>query len=358
MNQPVRVVEASGSGRDLGRAHGEALRPLIDEGIARWFEVIGRQTGMRAADYVSSFLGATSFTSAADVFAPSLLDEVRGIADGARQPQDVVLAYQMMDEEWAHRVSVMRRSRRALEACTAVGFARRDSTSVIGQNMDLPSHYDGTQAVLRLRPRGRPAVMVFTPAGLIGTTGLNERGVGVCVNALFELRHASQGLPVGFVLRAALASNSPADAVRLVRTVPHATGQNYLVGGPGGVVDLEASPGAVVEVQADSGLLAHTNHVLASDDVDAEVEPDSGSSTVERLASVRASLSSGDPAGVADVQRALSDRTVPVSVPRGSEWMTLGCVVMELTRAPRLHVAPGPPAETPFTELSFSAAGT
>jgi hypothetical protein len=33
--------------------------------------------------------------------------------------------------------------------------------------------------------------------------------------------------------------------------------------------------------------------------------------------------------------------------------MTLGSVVMELSAAPRLRVAAGPPAETAYGELSF-----
>src|SRR5207249_9925892 len=57
-----------------------------------------------------------------------------------------------------------------------------------------------------------------------------------------------------------------------------------------------------------------------------------------------------------DVKKALSDREVPVCVPRGSDWMTLGSLVMELSADPELHFAPGPPTDTSYSEIRFEQA--
>ena len=348
-----RTIDVAGSPREIGRAHGEEARGLIERGIDAWLAVIGRQTRMAGADYVASFLEHTDFMKAIEFFAPALLDEVRGIAEGSGRPFETVLAYQMMDEEWAYRASLMR-TRRTAEACSAAGVLRGDGTAVIGQNMDLPSHYDGTQVLLRERPSGGTAVMTFTPAGMIGTTGMNEHGVGVCVNALVELRHRTTGLPVAFVLRSALAQRTARDAASLLKTVPHATGQNYLVGDPHRVEDYECSPGQAVEVPAAGSQLFHTNHLLMSSDVDGDVAPDPDSTTRDRLETLRASLGPlGPDVTTDDLVRALSDRTAPVCVSRGGDWMTLGSVVMELGAEPVLHVALGPPADTPYTRLTF-----
>ena len=351
MRTALRIVDASGSPREVGRAHGEDARELIARGLDAWFAVVGRQTGMAPAPYVEGFLRATDFVPAIRDFTPALLEEVRGIAEGSGQPFDTVFAYQMMDEEWAHRAALIR-SRRAGEACSAAGVLRADGTAVVGQNMDLPSHYDGTQVLLRTRPADGAAVMVFTPAGMIGTTGLNEHGVGVCVNALMELKHRSTGLPVAFVMRGALAQRTARDAASLLKAVPHATGQNYLVGDLGRVEDYECSPGEVAEVHATAGQVVHTNHALMSADVDPGVRRERGSTTVQRLESLRAQLGeSGGQATADDLKRALA--AAPVCVPRGSDWMTLGSVVMDLRPEPALHVALGPPADTPYTEVRF-----
>ena len=340
----LRVVDLIGSPREMGRAHGEELRTTIADGLSRWFELVQRRTGHAGEAYAAGFISSTSYTRAIEAYTPELMDEVKGIAEGARQKLEVILAYQMMDEEWAYRVVLTRARRASIQACSAVGVV----------NMDLPSHYDRTQVVLRTRPSEAPAVMVFTPAGMIGTLGVNEHGVGVCVNALFQLNHRAAGVPVSFVVRGALAQRTARDATSLLKTVPHATGQNYIVGDPTNVYDFEASPSQVRELPREGAQVAHTNHALVNDDLDDQIGEDPESTTVERLARVRGDLAKlGDRVTADDVKKALSDREVPVCVPRGSDWMTMGSLVLELSAEPVLHFAPGPPADTPYSEIRF-----
>ena len=225
----LRVVDLTGPPREMGRAHGEELRTTIADGLSQWFELVQRRTGHAGEAYAAGFVSSTSYTRAIEAYTPELMDEVKGIAEGARQKLEVILAYQMMDEEWAYRVALVRARRASIQACSAVGVVRKGS-SLVAQNMDLPSHYDGTQVVLRLHPENAPGVMIFGPAGMIGTTGLNSEGVAVCCNALFQLRHRTSGLPVGFVVRAMLGRHSAEDAVALLKTVPHATGALPLIG--------------------------------------------------------------------------------------------------------------------------------
>jgi hypothetical protein len=136
--------------------------------------------------------------------------------------------------------------------------------------------------------------------------------------------------------------------------VPHATAQNYLIGDPRTIGDFEASAGQVSEVAVEGAQVTHTNHALANDDIDPNVRDDPRSTTAERLDKIRAELGPlGADVAVDDVKRTLSDRSVPVCVPRGSDWMTFGSVVMELSSHPVMHVAPGPPGETPYVEVRF-----
>jgi isopenicillin-N N-acyltransferase like protein len=352
----LRIIEVSGSPRELGRAHGEELRTTITEGLRRWLEIVAAETGRSGEDYVASFLGSTDFLPAITTHTPNCLEEVRGIAEGARQTFEMMLAYQLMDEEWWYRDSLARSLRASFHACSAVGISRGGGTALVAQNMDLPSHYDGTQVLLHLHPTGGPETMVFTPAGIIGTTGLNQDGVAVCVNALPHLRHRTSGLPVGFVLRGLLAKRTLADAVALLQAIPHATGQNYLLGEPGAIRDFECSPGQISEVSPSGSLIEHTNHPLANEDIDPEEasHAEFRSTTRSRLARLESELGGlGARATVDDVAHTLSDREVPVSVPRGSDWLTLGSLIIELSAQPVLHIAPGPPADTPYTEVRF-----
>jgi isopenicillin-N N-acyltransferase like protein len=352
----LRVIELAGSPSELGLTHGEELRSVIADALRRWFGEIEARRGITGDAYITSFLAATGFIRTIETFTPALLEEVRGIAEGARQSFETIFAYQLMDEEWWYRTSLSRAGRAAIEACSAVGVMRKDGTSLVAQNMDLPSVYDGTQVLLHLRPAQGPEALVFGPAGMIGTTGLSRNGIGLCCNSIPQLRHSSSGLPVAFVFRGALARENFEDAVTFLQTVPHATGQNYLLGAPGAVKNLECSTGQVREVALAGAQVTHTNHPLANKDIDVEAaRKERGSTTIERLERLRRDLSGlGDRVNIDDVKRTLSDGEVPVCVPRGSDWMTLGSLIMELSAEPVLHIAPGPPADTPYSTVGFS----
>jgi predicted choloylglycine hydrolase len=352
----LRVIELAGSPRELGLAHGEELRSTIGDGLRKWFAEIETRRRITGEAYVASFLAATDFIPSIETFTPALLEEVRGIAEGARQSFDTIFAYQLMDEEWWYRMSLARSRHAVIEACSAIGVMRHDRTSLVAQNMDLPSVYDGTQVLFRLKPADAPEALVFGPAGMIGTTGLNRNGVAACCNSLPQLRHSADGLPVAFVFRGVQARETFDDAVAFLETIPHATGQNYLVGAPGAVKNLECSAGQVREVALAGAQVMHTNHPLANDDIDVDAaRKERGSTTIERLERLRAELAGlGGRVTVEDAKRTLSDRDVPVCVPRGSDWMTLGSLVMELSAVPVLHIAPGPPADTPYTRVGFS----
>jgi len=141
----------------------------------------------------------TDFLTAIRKHAPDLLEEVRGIAVGAIQPVELLLASQFMDEEWAYRRRLQ--AAETPEKCSSVAVTRSGLTW-IGQNMDLGDYTDGHQVLTRIAPSGVEAgALIFTIGGMIGLMGVNSRGVGVCVNFLPQLANSPQGLPVAFVIR-------------------------------------------------------------------------------------------------------------------------------------------------------------
>jgi hypothetical protein len=85
-----------------------------------------------------------------------------------------------------------------------------------------------------------------------------------------ELQASKDGLPVAFVIRGILSKQTSEDALSFVKTVKHASGQNYIIGIQDSVYDFEASSGKVVRFlpNADlSGVVYHTNHALVNHDV-------------------------------------------------------------------------------------------
>lgn len=348
----IRVVEAAGAPREAGRAHGEAARDLIATGIERWLARIGRDHREGPEAYLAGFLAATDYLPAVRRHTPDLLEEVAGIAEGAGQPFATILAFNLLDEEWEHDKA----SGGPAPGCTSLGVARDAAgTPLLAQTMDIPDLHDGTQILLRVRAGDAPEARLLAYAGMLGLTGANVAGVGVVVNNLEMLRSRPDGLPVAFVLRGILGRERLDDAAAFVLGVPHATGQHYAVGDPGGIRAFEGWGGGVAEVPTGPGRYTHANHPLASDAFRGDPEPSyRASRTRERQAAVEQPEAAATQAAL---ETLLEDTTAPVSREPGHGYMTFGGVSMALARPPRLRVAAGPPHLAGWVDVGWDVAG-
>jgi isopenicillin-N N-acyltransferase-like protein len=342
---PDLIVDCRGGGRERGHAHGEALRAQIAALLERWDADVAARLGRPPAGLVSDLVSTTGFVAAIRRHTPDLLEEVRGIADAAGIAFERILALNLMDEEWWFTAPAEPR-----HACSLLAVAARDGCPpVLAQNMDLPEVMDGAQAILRFHVDTGSSV-VMTAAGMIGLTGVNAAGVGVCVNTLPMLHHSGDGLPVAFVMRGVLERASAAEAAAFLERVPHASGQHYALADREGVAGYECSAAGAVRSDDGAGRLCHTNHPLRSSDLDplrrAAGEPDSHT----RLAAIESAVpavTSG-----ADCERVLADRDAPLCVvpEPGHPWITFGSIWAELGSPPRVRIAPGPPDRTAWVD--------
>ena len=84
-------------------------------------------------------------------------------------------------------------------------------------------------------------IYTMTFAGLINIYGLNNRGVGVCINSLSELNASDHGLAVPFVSRIILEKENLGEVDQLMNSLQFITGENFLVADPDKVVSYECS---------------------------------------------------------------------------------------------------------------------
>jgi hypothetical protein len=204
--------------------------------------------------------------------------------------------------------------------------------------------------VLRLSDETGLEVNVFTYAGMVGLTGCNSAGVALVVNNLDMLPGSLSGLPVSCVIRGILDQDTLQAATDFALRVPHATGQHYGMAAPGGVASVEGWANGVA-TGTDTAALLHTNHPLYADEPVGDIEARyQWSRTRERLAFVSREIATSQ--NVADVQRLLADRTVPVSLDASRSTMTFGAVIYECSVPPRMWVTPGPPHQFAFHHVS------
>lgn len=363
-------IEILGAPRSRGRAYSEGLRAKITERDRVWRHQIETTCKLPADDFIAGFLQETQFVPAIERWTPDLLEEVRGIAEGASLPYSAVLAAQFMDEEWLYQQQLT-----GAHHCSSLGGKAANGVgTMIGQTMDLPVWMNGFQTLLLVRDvaPGTDAYVV-TVAGMIGLMGANSRGLGVCVNTLLQLNHAPTGLPVAFVSRGLIEQPSLRSAARFLSSVSHASGQNYVLGDPLDVADYECSANGVARYrpQAGDGPVWHTNHPFVSTDRRADL---AGSmwvahqrSSESRLRSLECHLRDGCSFDANLIRAALTardDARYPVSQinrpgenDRPGSFFTFAAMIAELNDRPCLHVAAGAPSHHEFQTYRYDRRG-
>ncbi len=261
----MTVIDCFGEGRVRGRAHGEAARQVVRDALSRWEEAT--MAGASEPDiltYCEKFISTTGLIGAVERDMPDLAAELVGIAEASGVAYPLIAAYNLMDEQWWYDLGASA----AEPGCSTLSVTNASGT-LLAQNMDLPEFMDGSQLVLRIGDGKGSESLVLTSAGLIGLTGLNSRGFGICVNTLLMLRHNPNGIPVSFAMRHALSEDSAAAAVGALQSINHASGQHYAVGDRNGVTSLECSAGgAVISNDPSLRTMVHTNHPLVSQDIE------------------------------------------------------------------------------------------
>jgi hypothetical protein len=356
--QAIPIVDLQGTPHERGRIHGEELRSLVATGVTQWKEALEQARGCPSDAYIAQFLAATSFDGAVRRWAPELLDEIRGVAEGAALPFETVYAYNLMDEEWWFGAEWSTRNSDPSRgsACSAVGLRTAwGGHPVVAQNMDLPNYYVPTQAILRVyRNRGAQG-LILTAAGLIGLCGCNSSGLALCCNTLPDVSHSTEGLPVALLVRKILEQTSIREARAFVSTVPHASGQNLLLADPEDLCDLECSADQVAEFGARTTTIVHTNHSLANTDATGPARSVQESTARFEFLATNASAVKTE----ADLRALLGDRTVPLCktpTTDSGRSVTFAALTVEASVPPSVHIASGPPDRTPWSRLSFSDA--
>ncbi|MEJ0024707.1 MAG: C45 family peptidase [Rhizomicrobium sp.] len=359
----LEIITLEGGPTARGRQHGEMLRPRIHALLDRWDEALRRVYKVTRARHVERFFAETKFERALQAHAPSVLEEIRGIAEGAAVDYPTLLAFQHINEEFWFAPSAAPPG----EACSTMALGPTGTQpALIGQNLDLDAYLDGYQLLLRYRcDNSDGRILAPSVPGMISLNGMNSHGFAVCDNTLTRLRTDIAGVPIFAIYRLLLESTSLPQAVALIERLPHASGLNWVIGDPEAVAMYERSAGTIVKYGPDdpSQPVYHTNHPLKNCDVAGAVGRKPGRSTYLRFAALHERFSALDaPLGIPAIKEILSghdDPDYPVSRGGGRNeedeniGFTLACCIFELdAERPRLHIASGPPHRCEFRTFS------
>jgi hypothetical protein len=356
---PILDLPAEPAAR--GRAHGEALRIKIAEKVERWRSVVASAHGCDPSTFLDRFLAGTDFRPTIQRFAPDLLEEMAGIAMGAGQPAALIYGLQLMDEEWWFAEA-------AHEHCSSLAIlpSRPGDPTLIGQTMDLPRWFEGSQAIFRFPDRDGSQTLIITSAGMVGLMGVNSHGLAVCMNSLRRLSNSRAGLPVSCCVRRILTARDHDAAVRMTLEIPHATAQNYLIADRRAATSVECSANRSIASRARElpTRVFHTNHAFENDDERPDLAPAIPVDSLLRLASLRERLGGLKPeVGLDDIKAALGSQDhprhpiskTPGPSTRPTTSRTFAAVIYELGGHGAVHFCGGPPSEEAWETLSVTS---
>lgn len=262
---PIRLLDVAGTPEAIGRAHGEAYAGEIaaqaEDRIALVASGLWSGTPMPRADVLDL---AAACLRAHERHSPALYAELCGIAEGAGiTPAEAIVAGGFTDFVDTVRNHTLP-STADEDDCTAVLVpdGRADGAGLYAQTWDMHASATDHVVLLRLRPAGAPAALVFTITGCLGQLGMNEAGVCVGITNL-SAADGRVGVTWPIVVRSALEQPTAAAALDVILAADLAGGHSYLAfDATGEGYYVEAMPTARPVARLGGSALVHTNHTL------------------------------------------------------------------------------------------------
>jgi isopenicillin-N N-acyltransferase-like protein len=359
----LRYIELSGSPYERGLTHGKLLKREIHEVIDLFKVDIKVVTNEDPDQFISDFLDQTDYLSSIQKWTPDLMEELKGISEGSGIDFETILMHQLGDEYWFNTQEVLAHN------CSSFGVNKSSTqASIAAQNMDIPPFYHGFQTVVKIiDPNSNKETMLLTIPGHLGITGMNNRLVSINCNTLMQLDYGKTGLPVTFIVRGVVEKNTQEEALKFLAEIKHASGQNYIIGGPDTVYSMECSANKIAAFRPfeKAPFTYHTNHPMSNDDYsdkflailqEAKVPLEQFEGEGYRCQRIKSfqkrftmdtkSISIDD---IKNVLRSRDNGTRDVV----SNENTYASVIYVLSDKPKFIIAPGKPHEQDYIEIDF-----
>jgi isopenicillin-N N-acyltransferase-like protein len=344
-------VTVAGSPQQMGEQIGEALREEI-----RGFDDIALERVRKTMNVSLEAALIVARRCIDDVrgYAPHMLVELDGMAHASGVGIERLMLLQIRNQLQPD----------AGGGCTSFAVGGVAGGSVTGQNWDNDSALDPFSVVLTRRPEDAPAFLSITQAGLIAYLGVNDAGLGLCMNTL-PAPARPFGVPHYFTVRGVYEARSLDGAVQAIRRAQRAIPANLMLATPEGPADLEVTVNDVHvlrESDAGPGVVTHTNHCVHPDLVQIN---DSFPELIEsgpRKCRIDELLAAAPrPIPRATLEAILRDhqdhpRSIcrhPNDHPTTGFWSSVWSLLIDAEEC-RLHLSRGNPCEQPYETYSLN----
>jgi isopenicillin-N N-acyltransferase-like protein len=338
VDQIFPIIKIKGGAEDLGIQQGTLLKDRIHRTVDFY-----KKHFLQPEDYILGI--AAQFRKATETFRRDLYLEIEALSRAAE-----------VDPLWIYALN----GRTELlnlnpNECTTLAFRKQ---SLIGQNWDWDSEVEELAVVLDIEKEDGHRIITMTEPGMIGKIGMNNYGLGVCLNFLSIDDYQPDGVPLHVLLRSILECESVSEALDRVRAYLPGKVGNILISDRSGVIeDIELAGHEFHSASVDE-LFVHTNHFLSDVDYDPRFFPN----TLGRYKKAKELLNGIRRPSIKtmkDVLKDHSDEENPICRKRFSHPLltddtsiTVTTTIMDLKNL-QFHITRGNPFDNPFTVLSL-----
>jgi predicted choloylglycine hydrolase len=254
-SEPIRIVELSGEGADIGRGHGkelaESIKLLHEKYLKVWFE----KEEVRKRALMAAFMFRAQLVAEHKA-------EIVGLAEATGiDPGEVMLANCFLDLV-------------PMTACSTITLpasAAPDGVARFGRNLDFPALNiaDKHSVLMIVKPKDRYAFASVSWPGLIGVlSGMNEHGLTVANMEVTRRQGIPHAMPYILLYRSVLEQcRTVEEAVEFLKRTPRQTANNLMImDAAGDCAVAEITPeGVTVRKSAPDAALMSTNHHRGED---------------------------------------------------------------------------------------------
>lgn len=353
MDRHIPLVISEGDPFTRGLHLGRSETERVTHTITAYMEIFAQMSGLNREAVLAH---AERFIPSIASYAPHLLEEMHGIAEGAGRDLREIIAINARTELM---YGVTQRAE-----CTSIGIstvASSDGNIRVAQNWDWRPSLAGSLILWALHRDDGPDLLTLTEAGMVGKIGINSSGLAMCINLLVsDTDDAGPAVPMHIILRKVLEeARSVEEAIRIIGTTERCTSCFHMLADrSGALAGVEATPAGQHVLRPTSGVLTHTNHCVSPDlfihDSNARDYPETlaRGERAQSLASTRMINEGYLHSILADHETSPGSICLHIEegVPLVENYESIASILFDLT-AGTVDIAEGPPCEYPYRRL-------
>jgi isopenicillin-N N-acyltransferase-like protein len=339
----MKTLEVSGSHHEIGVSYGSQAKECVEKFLNIFFSKleslkVNREKAFEIAERLEEHVKQ---------YAPALLDEIQGIAEGADKDYNEILSLNCIFE--IPRIA----GKKEAHYCTVWGSVVNGEVIAI-QNLDLASEYAELLHLLHITPERGKRIRVQVLAGMLGMMGMNEDGL-VFSGTTVSSKKVKYGVPKPFLGRSILNTCTTAkQAVDCLLKAPRTTGGNaMLLDAEGGFYIVECSAEKCAVLHPEQHYLFSTNHYT-----DCNLEPlsptddiESSKARLKRIQELFANTEKHDLETLKKFARDHDGEPGNLTICRHGNISTVSSIIFEPAKR-RMWIASGLPCENEYTEYT------